>query len=141
MNHLENIDVLIAAVEQQEELDLSTFRSAHRCGTLFCIAGLIPTLPHFQALGVTANTWGAPAMNGAYHPVYNAVVDVIEKLFGNPLDEHINAWSFEALCERHGEGLWDEELGAEPGALGFDLPSDKELALRRLRRFREEMVK
>ena len=49
---LENLRIAIEALEAapEEAIDLARFKSP--CGTLFCFAGLLTTVPHFQALGM-----------------------------------------------------------------------------------------
>lgn len=119
MNYIENLKVTIAAVEAQPELDLEQYRRVTDCGTLYCVAGLLPTIPHFAEMGVVAyGRGGAPVLPGYYGSNI-----ALYALFGTFPDGD----AYRCLCASRHWGAWDEELGSD------DL-SDKELALARLRK-------
>lgn len=54
MTPIENLEILIDAVEQHPEelFDLSKYKQEKNCGTLFCTLGLAASMPEFQAQGV-----------------------------------------------------------------------------------------
>jgi hypothetical protein len=119
VNYIENLKAAIAAVEAQPELDLNQYRKVTDCGTLYCVAGLLPTIPHFAALGVVGYIGGvgAPEL-----PDSRSSDDTLDELFGMFPDGD----AYNCLCALRKYGEWDEELLAS-GRL-----TDKELALARL---------
>lgn len=120
MNHIANLRAAIAAVEAQPELDLAAYRRQHPCGTLFCVAGLLPVTEHFIKLGVTANGAGRPRLPAVYD-----VDDTLDDLFGT----YGRFCAYDVLCEPYGFGKWDDELLAAPERQDL---THKELALARL---------
>lgn len=122
MNHIENLKAAIAAVVAQPELDLGNYVTKTDCGTLFCVAGLLPEVPHFQALGVYRSLWGDP-MIGLFSENKS-----LNALFG----EFGSFDAYDCLCATRSYGAWDHEL-----LFGFyedhcRTATDKELALARL---------
>lgn len=135
---IENLKVLIAAVEAQPELNLKAYRTKHGCGTLFCVAGLLPTIPHFKNLGVETDEMdgrGAPAM-----PVKGfGIVDTVAHLFGyyGTFDSGglYQVDAFHKICLMRGQSKWDDELKVNRGTQWCCVPdtiTDKDLALHRL---------
>jgi len=127
MDYIANLKAAIAAVEEQPELDLSYWRTRHTCGTLYCIGGLVATLPFFQAQGMEADGDGAPL---AAEFGYGYAGDSLTHFFGtygayDEGDGEIGAYA--VIFTGAGFGFWDHEL-SYPGQ------SDKDLALARLRR-------
>lgn len=119
MNYIENLKAAIAAVEAQPELDLLAYRTQREgCGTLYCVAGLLPSTEHFIKLGVTARHNGSPELPDM------TLDDTLNTLFGT----YSGSPAYYVLCSTSGAGDWDEELLEGRGL------TDKELALARLRK-------
>lgn len=130
MSHIENLKAAIAAVEAQPELELSHYRTETECGTLFCVAGLLPEVRHFQALGVRRHrAWTYPELGR------KGVFATLHELFGGfgaafDDDEGVDS-AYLHLCASRHSGTWDRDLLA---GLDGDHTTDKQLALARLRK-------
>ncbi len=117
-----NLIEAIRVVEAEPVLHLDSFISEHACGTLYCTAGLLAIQPYFQRQGLRfdgnwAVTW---------------YLDAPRDLFGED--------AFDRLFAASEMGVWDDDLIRELEAPNEDdeptnpRPTDKQLALARLRR-------
>ena len=123
---IENLEVLLAAVEAQPEnlFDLGSWRTETPCGTNFCVAGLACSMPRFQAAGMRWTTYDVPQYNG---------IDMRD----DGGDELFGANSMPELFRFAGGGRLDKELGLDYGYDDYDdvhmYCTDKELAVARLK--------
>lgn len=115
---VKNLKVLLEAVEAQKEIYLDRFCSEHKCGTLYCNAGLAATLPHFKRRGWKLNAWGE--------------VDVRGSEIGTGMeDKDFGPDAFERLFSSFGCGTFDDMY---PHHSGFNpTASHKKLAVWRLK--------
>lgn len=131
--HLQNLKALrgfLAGVPQYK-LDLSEYM--HDCGTVFCAAGWIPHIAHFQKLGVMAGYFGEPILGDLTDVDGDEIDDTVNALFGDFADyctDHgcrpgTATWHL-LFSPRH-NGLHDEAI-MQAG----EYMSDKDLALARL---------
>lgn len=133
---IENLELAIKAVEEypEELFDLERFQDRTQCGTLYCTAGLLSTVPHFYHQGVKlvdegedlcgANRWRLIRKIDPATGVMNYTY--LWSLFGD--------WAFDRLFEGRGHGIWDEHLIANLYEKHDRFVTDKELALARLQK-------
>lgn len=134
MNVIENLKVLITAIEAEptNNIDLRRYRyepEVASCGTIYCAAGLVPTIPHFIEMGVYADNFGAPRMPGTFD-----IDETLVTLFWgdiSPFDRKDPA--FFCLFAPRAAGEWDDDLFFEFDETGATQPTDKELVLMRLK--------
>lgn len=88
------------------------------CGTPACFGGWLPYFAHFQALGVTADSFGVPH-RGRFEGLL-----VARDLFGNA----------DLFDMRSHQNPYDHDLEMEIDSEAFDLTSDWALILNRLER-------
>lgn len=130
-NLIEAIRVVDA--EPDNLVDLDTYERETPCGTLHCTAGLLAHQPYFQAQGLRL----LKEIPGRDHLTIHNPFPTFSNLFG------ILAW--DRLFTPRSEGVWDEELIREFEAPNEDdeptqpAPTDKQLALARLRKQLEEL--
>lgn len=125
--YLNNLIILRKHIAKRPVLRLATYTTrpelaeslGHPCGTLHCLAGEIPTIPHFQDLGIVPGQVGSPGFAEAPEEAGAALL----YLFGQP--EGCDAWY--ALANTRAHGTWDNDFA-------WGTMTDKELALARLDR-------
>ena len=124
-----NLEVLLAAVEAYPEnnLNLSSYKCDDSvCGTLYCVAGLAATLPHFNAQGMYFEDDGEIHMDDEGGDGHVGRDSCTDPLFGP------EAWY--NLFATYGGGNRDEELGAFTDSSRFERAmTDKQLAVARLK--------
>lgn len=142
-NLVKAIEIISAVPE--EKLNLQKFKSA--CGTIACTAGTLASHPYFQnfGLGLILNpdpdsrgreyqpfvlvSEHAKYMDGAYR-IFRSETDgfaYLNTLFG--------AEAFDRLFAERNEGVWDWEITGHR-----EIMSDKQLAIARLLRQRDEYI-
>jgi hypothetical protein len=131
MNYLENLTILRDHLAQVPEINLKHYRALTDCGTLYCAAGWMPHITHFQRLGIVDSVGGAPRLEADLALRVRAEIDPYDQvdsidlacnyLFGLFEGGHAHDYLFNSF----GHGLWDRELLT-------DGMTDKELALARL---------
>lgn len=125
-----NLQTLLAAVEAfpEAQFNLSAYRQeSPECGTLFCVAGLAATLPHFNEQGMYlsySEVWDdwTVRMRGGVTTVGDD--ESTEELFGQ------EAWY--NLFATYGSGNRDLKLGAYAADRWTRTLSHKELAIKRI---------
>lgn len=117
----DNLLQAIAATEAFPErlLALHYYRKETDCGTMYCLAGLLTTVPHFAEQGLTLQ-------RSERDPTWTLVTE------GRKLNDILGYSAWFRLFAPRGAAEWDEQL-LRDGTL-----TDKQLALARLRRQLEE---
>lgn len=128
---LTNLNVLLEAVKAypEKQFNLSNYRDETECGTLFCVAGLAATLPHFNAQGMyfDKDEWSEWVIRmDADRTVSDD--EATDPLFGPE--------SWYNMFSTYGSGNRDVVLGAYAEGDSFHyspLLTHKELAVRRIK--------
>ncbi len=129
----ENLLKAIEVVQQypEELLDLNQWRKECDCGTLYCVAGLLAIQPFFAAQGMHP-----------YHEDGRPICGIVAiSPAASWVNEMFGAGAYDRLFDQRGAGTWDPELTAdviEDDTILMESPTDKQLALRRLRKQLEQ---
>mgnify|MGYP001576459888 CR=1 FL=1 len=124
-----NLIEAIRLVEAEPVLELDQYLTETTCGTLYCTAGLLAQQPYFQRQGMRLSQdedWGGLSIGTYFLTIGH------RELFGDD--------AFDRLFASSKVGVWDDELIRELEAPNEDAeptkprPTDKQLALARLRR-------